>query len=74
MLRLRCTRPELFTALVATSPPFMGPNTFFQSQVIDGIDVLDAMEKVPVGKKDRPVTDILINSITMHANPIAEKG
>lgn len=43
-------------------------------QVIDGMDVLDAMEKVPVGKKDRPLSDIIIQSITIHANPIAEKG
>ncbi|KAG5181949.1 hypothetical protein JKP88DRAFT_349056 [Tribonema minus] len=28
-------------------------------KIIDGWDTLDAMEKVPVGKKDRPVTDIL---------------
>jgi peptidyl-prolyl cis-trans isomerase-like 3 len=40
-------------------------------QMIDGGEVLDAMEKVPVGKKDRPVTDIILNSITIHANPLA---
>ncbi|CAN0049962.1 unnamed protein product [Ascophyllum nodosum] len=43
-------------------------------KVIDGLDVLDLMEKAPVGKKERPVTDILINDITIHANPIAENG
>jgi len=40
--------------------------------VIDGFDVLDAMEKVPVGKKNRPVNDIIIKSVTIHANPFAE--
>lgn len=43
-------------------------------QVIDGFDVLDVIEKAPVGKKERPVTDILIKDITIHANPIAENG
>lgn len=43
-------------------------------QVIDGLDVLDVMEKAPVGKKERPVTDILVKDITIHANPIAENG
>jgi hypothetical protein len=30
------------------------------------------MEKVPVGPKDRPVSDIILERVTMHANPIAE--
>ena len=39
--------------------------------VIDGLEVLDAMEKVPVGKKNRPLADIKIESIVIHANPLA---
>jgi peptidyl-prolyl cis-trans isomerase-like 3 len=27
---------------------------------------------VPVGKKNRPLTDIKIERITIHANPLAE--
>lgn len=42
-------------------------------QVIDGLDVLDVIEKAPVGKKERPVTDIIIKHVNIHANPIAEK-
>jgi peptidyl-prolyl cis-trans isomerase-like 3 len=41
------------------------------SRVIDGLETLDAMEKVPVGKKNRPLTDIVIESVTIHANPLA---
>ena len=41
-------------------------------RVIDGQETLDAMEKVPVGKKDRPLTEIKLSSITIHANPLAE--
>lgn len=43
-------------------------------KVIDGLDVLDIIEKAPVGKKERPVTDILINDVSIHANPIADNG
>lgn len=41
------------------------------SQVIDGFDVLDKLEKVPVGNKHRPMTDIIIEKIIIHANPLA---
>ncbi|CAM9677777.1 unnamed protein product [Chrysoparadoxa australica] len=41
-------------------------------KVIDGDETLDAMEKVPVGKKDRPTVEILLKSVTMHANPLAD--
>ncbi|CAM9949464.1 unnamed protein product [Discosporangium mesarthrocarpum] len=44
------------------------------AKLIDGMDVLDAMEKVPVGKKDRPTVDIILKSVTIHANPIASAG
>lgn len=46
---------------------------FVYGRVIDGFDVLDAIEKTPVGKKNRPVTDITIKSVTIHANPFADK-
>ncbi|CAN0465836.1 unnamed protein product [Ectocarpus sp. 12 AP-2014] len=42
-------------------------------KVIDGLDVLDVIEKAPVGKKERPLTDMIIKHVTIHANPIAEK-
>eukprot|EP00598_Pedospumella_elongata_P003200 CAMPEP_0184972948 /NCGR_PEP_ID=MMETSP1098-20130426/4869_1 /TAXON_ID=89044 /ORGANISM="Spumella elongata, Strain CCAP 955/1" /LENGTH=148 /DNA_ID=CAMNT_0027495351 /DNA_START=112 /DNA_END=558 /DNA_ORIENTATION=+ len=42
------------------------------AQIIDGIDILDALEKVPVvGKKSKPEQDIRIEEITIHANPLA---
>ena len=42
-------------------------------RVIDGFETLDSVERVPVEKKNRPVTPIIINKITIHANPIASK-
>jgi len=41
-------------------------------KVIDGFDVLDFIEKVPVDAKNRPTVDILIRNATIHANPFAE--
>jgi peptidyl-prolyl cis-trans isomerase-like 3 len=40
-------------------------------QVIDGIEVLDAIEKVPVGKKNKPLREIKVEQIIIHANPLA---
>jgi len=41
-------------------------------QLVDGFDTLDAMEAAPVaGKRARPVTDILVTGVTIHANPFA---
>jgi len=48
-----------------------GKYTIF-GKVIDGADsTLDAMEKVPVNDKNRPLNEIRLNSVTIHANPIA---
>ncbi|KIJ51456.1 hypothetical protein M422DRAFT_65420 [Sphaerobolus stellatus SS14] len=42
-------------------------------KVIDGADsTLDAMEKVPVNEKNRPLQEIRLTHITIHANPIAD--
>lgn len=41
-------------------------------KVIDGWEVLDAMEKVPTGKKDRPLADIVLENLTIHANPLVD--
>lgn len=36
------------------------------------MDTVDALEKVPVNQKNyRPLSDIRINSVTIHANPLA---
>ncbi|XP_070531908.1 peptidyl-prolyl cis-trans isomerase-like 3 [Ptychodera flava] len=42
-------------------------------KVIDGLETLDDLEKVPVNEKNfRPMNDIKIQRITIHANPIAD--
>eukprot|EP01112_Ceratiomyxa_fruticulosa_P006256 TRINITY_DN1704_c0_g1_i2.p1 TRINITY_DN1704_c0_g1~~TRINITY_DN1704_c0_g1_i2.p1 ORF type:complete len:161 (-),score=22.49 TRINITY_DN1704_c0_g1_i2:68-550(-) len=40
-------------------------------KVIAGFEVLDAIEKVPVDGDDRPLSPIRIESVEIHANPLA---
>jgi len=42
-------------------------------KVIDGFESLDNLEKEPVGKSNKPINECLIKSVTIHANPIAER-
>lgn len=46
---------------------------YFQyCRVIDGFETLDELERLPVSPKNfRPLSDVRINSITIHANPLA---
>lgn len=30
------------------------------------------MERIPTGKKDKPLTEIKLTHLTIHANPLAE--
>ncbi|XP_022656305.1 peptidyl-prolyl cis-trans isomerase-like 3 isoform X1 [Varroa jacobsoni] len=42
-------------------------------KVIDGLEVLDQLEKIPVNPKNfRPNIEKRINSVTIHANPLAK--
>lgn len=41
-------------------------------RVIDGWETLDDLEKIPVHEKNyRPLTEIRLRRITIHANPLA---
>lgn len=41
-------------------------------RLIDGFEVLDELEKLPVNPKTyKPLSDIRINRVTIHANPLA---
>ena len=41
--------------------------------VIDGMDCLEELEKIPVDEKTfKPLYDIKIKNVTIHSNPIAE--
>ena len=41
--------------------------------LVDGFETLDALEKLPVGAKHRPVSEVTIERVTVHANPFAER-
>jgi peptidyl-prolyl cis-trans isomerase-like 3 len=47
-----------------------GKNTVF-GKIIDGHQVLDRIEKTPGDERDRPVRDVKIVNVTIHANPLA---
>lgn len=45
----------------------------FLFRVIDGLETLDELEKLPVNVKSfRPLADTKLNSVTIHANPFAK--
>lgn len=52
-------------------PHLNNVNTVF-AKVIHGFDTLDSMERTKVNEKDRPIIDIKIERVTIHANPIAD--
>lgn len=41
-------------------------------KIIDGFEALDLMEKEPVDSADKPLNEIKIHKVTIHANPIAD--
>ncbi len=55
--------------------PTLDGNYTVIGKMIDGFETLEKMEGVPVedAKKHRPTTDIVINDVIIHANPIAEE-
>ncbi|KDD76464.1 hypothetical protein H632_c216p2 [Helicosporidium sp. ATCC 50920] len=52
--------------------PHLDGKYSIMGQVVDGMEVLDRMEKVPTGPGDKPLTSITLKSVTIHANPIAK--
>ncbi len=52
-------------------PHLNNVNTIF-AHVIHGFDILDAMEKMPVDEKDRPLHELKIKKVKIHANPFAD--
>ncbi len=53
-------------------PQLDGKYTIF-GRIIEGHDALDKMENEPVGKQYRPLNEVAVKYITIHANPIADQ-
>ena len=61
-----------FFVTFKAQPQLNNTSTIF-GKVIHGFDALEAMEKQEVDHKNRPTNPIRISSVTIHANPIADK-
>ena len=61
-----------FFITFAKAPHIDGKNTIF-GKVIDGFTVLDMLEKTKVDESMRPLTDVKIERVTIHANPMASR-
>ena len=64
------TNGSQFFLTYRAHPSLDGKHVAF-GQVIDGWDALDRLEKVPVGAGDRPVAEVRVKGVTIHANPLA---
>jgi cyclophilin family peptidyl-prolyl cis-trans isomerase len=61
----RSNGQQFFIVNTDATPHLNGLHTVF-GQVVDGFDVLDAVSRVATGAADRPVTDVVINRVTIH--------
>ncbi|KAG1359166.1 Peptidyl-prolyl cis-trans isomerase CYP18-1 [Cocos nucifera] len=64
------TNGSQFFITYAKQPHLNGLYTVF-GRVIHGFEVLDLMEKTQTGPGDRPLAEIRLNRVTIHANPLA---
>ncbi|AAW43482.2 hypothetical protein CNBE0620 [Cryptococcus deneoformans B-3501A] len=67
------TNKSQFFITYAKQPSLDGKYSIF-GKVIDGMETLDSMEKTPVNPKSRPLQEIKLLNVTVHANPIADQA
>ncbi|KAI8853518.1 peptidyl-prolyl cis-trans isomerase-like 3 [Chytridium lagenaria] len=67
------TNLSQFFITYAKQPHLDSKYTVF-GKVIDGMDTVDSLEKIPSDAQHRPMQEIRIRNVTIHANPIAEKA
>ena len=64
------TNGSQFFICYAAAPHLDGKNTVF-GRVIGSMDVLDVLEEKEVDKKGRMKDRVVIEKVTVHANPLA---
>ena len=59
---------------IITGPSGVGlpPQYSLFGQVVRGLDVAEAMQKVPTGPDDRPLEDVVIESVTVNYRMAAD--
>lgn len=65
------TNGSQFFVTFDKAPHLDGKNTVF-GRLLEGWDTLDRIEDVPVDKKNRPKEEVRIQSVVIHANPVAD--
>jgi cyclophilin family peptidyl-prolyl cis-trans isomerase len=56
---------QFFIVSSPNGPRQLQPLYSHFGQVVKGLDVVDAMQNVPTARGDRPLTDVVINSVTI---------
>ena len=64
------TNGSQFFVCYAPAPHLNGKNTVF-GRVIGGMEILDVLERKEVDKKGRMTEKVVVERVTMHANPLA---
>ena len=59
------TNGSQFFLISGESGVALPPNYSLFGKIVKGLDVLDAMQRVPTGRGDRPHDDVVINSVTI---------